>query len=270
MELNERYYTRFNLEYNPFIKNNNDLFHYESKDVIEVNYKLDYLFKIKGIGIITGNPGCGKTTSLRNYIKKLNKALYKVVYISMTTLTDMDFYRFLIQSFGYEPKYRKSDNYQLFQQIIKDYKNKKITPVIIIDEANYLSRTLLNDFKMLFNFQMDSCDEYILILAGLPVLISNLSNAAQEPLRQRIIMSFQFDTLSKDETQSYIYGKIEKAGGMCTIFDEGVIQTIFNYSNGTPRIIDSIMNYALLIADNHNSQIITKDIIQSAIEQSSI
>ena len=117
---------------------------------------------------------------------------------------------------------------------------------------------------------MDSIDNYILILSGLPVLISNLSSAIHEPLRQRIITSFNFENLSKDEVQSYIYGKIEKAGGANNIFDSGVIQAIANYSNGTPRIIDRIMDYAILIADKLNSSIITINIIQKAIEQVSI
>ena len=270
MLLNENYHASFGLEYNPFIKNNCDRFIFDSSDLKEVNYKLDYLFRTKGIGIITGNPGSGKTTSLRNYVKKLNKALYKVIYISMTTITDIEFYKTLISSFGYESKYRKCDNYALFQQIIKDYVNKKITPVIIIDEANYMSRSMLNDLKMLFNFNMDSCDNYVLILAGLPVLISNISMAAQEPLRQRIITSCQFDTLSNDEVVSYIFGKLEKAGGSTNIFNDGVMQAIINYSNGIPRKIDRVMVYALLVANNLKSTVITKDIIQKAIEQTTI
>ena len=75
MLLNENYHAFFGLEYNPFIKNNCDRFIFDSSDLKEVNYKLDYLFRTKGIGIITGNPGSGKTTSLRNYVKKLNTVL---------------------------------------------------------------------------------------------------------------------------------------------------------------------------------------------------
>ena len=92
MELNERYYARFGLEYNPFIKNNSTKHYYESSDLKEAKYKLDYLFKTKGIGVITGNPGMGKTTTIRKYLSELNRALYKPIYICMTTLNDNDSY----------------------------------------------------------------------------------------------------------------------------------------------------------------------------------
>jgi len=265
--LNERYYSRFNLEYNPFIKNNSDKYCHISKDINELYYKLDYLLKVKGIGVITGSPGKGKTTALRNYFKDYNKSIYKLIYISMTTLTTMDFYHYLILEFGYEPKGKKSYNYRLLQQIINEYENKKITPIIIIDEANYMSSSTLNDLKMIFNFNMDSEDKYILILCGLPVLISNLSTANQEPLRQRIITSYEFDGICNEEVQNYIYAKLEKASGPTNIFDDGVIQAIKNASNGSPRVIDRIMDYALLIADKQNSSRITTDIIQKAIDQ---
>ena len=268
--LNERYYAHFNLEYNPFIKNNSNKYCHISKDINKLYFKLDYLLKVKGICVITGAPGKGKTTALRNYFKDYNKSLYKLIYISMTTLTTIDFYNSLITEFGYEPKTKKSQNYKLLQQIIMDYESKKITPIIIIDEANYVSSSTLNDLKMIFNFNMDSKDNYILILCGLPVLISNLSTSNQEPLRQRIITSFEFEDLQDDEVQNYIYSKLEKASGPTNIFDDAVIQTIKNASNGSPRIIDRIMDYALLIADRQNSTRITKDIIQKAISQSSL
>jgi len=268
--LNERYYSRFNLEYNPFIKNNSNLYTYQSKDINELYYKLDYLLKVKGIGVITGSPGKGKTTALRNYFNDYNKSLYKVVYISMTTLTTREFYNHLITEFGYEPAYKKNQNYKILQQIIRDYENKKITPIIIIDEANYMSSSILNDLKMIFNFNMDSEDKYVLILCGLPVLLSNLSTSNQEPLRQRIITSFEFDGIYDGEVQNYIYSKLEKASGPTNIFADGVIQAIKNASNGSPRIIDRIMDYALLIADKHNSSTITLDVIQKAIEQTSL
>ena len=108
-----------------FRKNNSTKHYYESSDLKEAKYKLDYLFKTKGIGVITGNPGMGKTTTIRKYLSELNRALYKPIYICMTTLNDNDFYRQLIKELGYEPKFRKCDNFRLVQQIIKEFENKK-------------------------------------------------------------------------------------------------------------------------------------------------
>ncbi len=271
MTYNHRFYSFFGLKHNPFEKNNSDLFRFDSSDVKELNIRLDHLLSNKGIGLITGRPGLGKTSSLRNYVSKLNKALFKVVYIPHTSLTDMDLIYHIVREFGYEPKGRKSSNIKLIQQAIIDYsESKKMTPIIIFDEANYLSSAFLNDLKMILNFKMDSCDKFVVILMGLPVITSTLSNAMHEPLRQRIVMSYEFEGFSNSDTHNYITGKIEAAGGNPLMFEEGAIQLICNYSQNTPRIIDLIMSYSLLIASQLKSNTITKDIINNAISQFSI
>ena len=271
MSYNNRFYSFFGLKYNPFEKNNSDLFRFESNDVKELNIRLDHLLSNKGIGLITGRPGLGKTSSVRNYVSKLNKSLYKVVYIPHTTLTEMDLLYLLVREFGYEPKGRKSSNIKTIQQAIIDYsESKKMTPIIIFDEANYLSSSFLNSIKMILNFKMDSCDKFVVILMGLPVIISTLSNAAHEPLRQRIVMNYEFEGFTNSDTLNYITGKIETAGCNSIMFEEGAIQLICNHSQNTPRIIDSIMTYSLLIASQLKSNTITKDIINNAISQFSI
>lgn len=73
------------------------------------------------------------------------------------------------------------------------------------------------------------------------MLVSNLHVAAQEPLRQRIIMNYTFDGMDKEEVKEYISGKLEKAGGGRDIFDEGVLQAICNITHCNPRLIDNLM-----------------------------
>lgn len=271
MSYNSRFFSFFGLKYNPFEKNNSDLYRFESCDVKELNIRLDHLVSNKGIGLITGRPGYGKTSSIRNYVSQLNKSLYKIVYIPHSTLTEMDLLYLIVREFGYEPKGRKSSNIKTIQQAIIDYsESKKMTPIIIFDEANYLSSSFLNTLKMILNFKMDSYDKFVVLLVGLPVIISTLSNAAHEPLRQRIVMSYEFEGFNNSDTQNYITGKIEAAGGNPNIFEEGAFQLISNNSLNTPRIIDSIMTYSLLIASQLKSNIITKDIINNAISQFSI
>ncbi len=80
------YIMRYGLEYNPFIKNRADIT-FESSDYKETIFRLNYLKDIKGFGVITGEAGKGKTTIIRLWSKSLNRSLYKVIYIPLSTLT---------------------------------------------------------------------------------------------------------------------------------------------------------------------------------------
>ena len=94
---------------------------------------------------------------IRNWARGLNPSLYKVIYSSLSTLTVMEFYRNLAAQLGMEPSYRKNDNFRIIQEAINRLAlEKRQTPVIIMDEANYINPKILNDLKILFNFEMDS------------------------------------------------------------------------------------------------------------------
>ena len=163
------YTARYGLEFNPFLKNSKEVL-VESQEYKEVLFRLNYLLTTKGFGLLTGSAGRGKTTAIRNWSAGLNPSLYKVVCSSLSTLTVNDFYRNLASELGAQPAFRKTDNFKLIQnEINRLVLEKRQTPVIIIDEANYIGNAVLNDLKMLFNFEMDSRDRAIVLLAGLPV-----------------------------------------------------------------------------------------------------
>ena len=198
------YFTRYGLEFNPFIKNSKKIL-VSTSEYKETLFRLDYLAKTKGFGLITGAPGRGKTTAIRTWAATLNPSLYKVVYSSLSTLTPNDFYRNLVKELGSEPAFKKPDNFRIIQEEITRLSLKKRkTPIIIIDEANYINNAILNDLNILFNFEMDSRDRAAILLAGLPKLNSTLQLQIHEPLKQRIVMNYNLEGLSKDEGRAYI------------------------------------------------------------------
>ena len=132
-------------------------------------------------------------------------------------------------------------------------------------EANYINNAILNDLKILFNFEMDSRDRAAILLAGLPKLNSTLQLQIHEPLKQRIVMNYNLDGLSKDEGKAYIYEKLKGAGCNQTIFEEAAIEAILNAADGTPRLINKYCNAAILIGDTHKVNLITTDIVMQAI-----
>jgi len=261
------YFTRYGLEFNPFIKNSKEIL-INTSEYRETLFRLDYLAKTKGFGILTGSPGRGKTTSIRNWTATLNPSLFKVIYSPLSTLTPTDFYKNLVKEFGAEPAFKKPDNFRLIQEeITRLYVEKRRTPVIIIDEANYINNAILNDFKILFNFEMDSKDRAAILLAGLPKLNSTLSLSVHEPLKQRIVMNYNLEGISKEEGRLYISEKLKGAGCNQSVFEEAAIEAILNASDGTPRLINKYCNTSMLIGDSHKADFITADIVMQAISE---
>ncbi|GEQ23572.1 ATPase [Clostridium butyricum] len=264
------YTSRYGMDFNPFIKNSKEII-IETSDCKEVICRLNYLLNNKGFGILTGGPGRGKTTIIRNWCHGLSASLYKVIYTSLSTLTVAEFYKNLAQQLGLEPMARKIDNFRIIQNEINRYSiEKRITPIIIIDEANYISNGILNDLKMLFNFDMDSRDRAIVILVGLPQLNNTMRLVANEPLRQRVTMNYNIDNLSKSESKEYIISKLNGAKCTSNVFDETAFEAIANASNGIPRIINKICNSSLIIGNTKNENTINSDIIMLAVNETEL
>ncbi len=266
MELTARY----GMEFNPFLKNSREVL-FEGEEFKEAKFRLDYLAKTKGFGVLTGAPGRGKTTLVRSWSSGLNPSLYKVVYTSLSTVTVNDFYRNLAFSLGTQSSYRKTENFHMIQNEINRLAlDKKKTPVIIIDEANYVKNAVLNDLKILFNFEMDSKDRAIILLVGLPQLINTLQLSIHEPLLQRIIMNYNIDGYSKEESRAYIDRKLKGAGCTDDIFDSSAIEAIVNASDGTARMISKLCNASLVIGHSLSVPIITSDIVMQAINDNTL
>jgi len=260
----------YGLEFNPYLKNSKEVT-IETKETKEVKLRLDYILKTKGFGLITGNSGQGKTTIIRNWAKSLNPSLYKVIYSQLSTLTTNDFYRHLVSEFGLQPTHKKSDNFKLIQEEISRLViERRKTPVIIIDEANYINNAILNDLKLIFNFEMDSKDRAVVLLVGLSQLNVNLRLKIHEPLRQRIIMNYNLEGLNKEEAKEYILGKLKGAGATQTVFEENAIEAIINAADGIPRIINRLCSSCLLIGSTIKSTSITADIVMQAITESEL
>lgn len=264
------YVMRYGLEFNPFLKNSKEIL-VDTAEYKEVSFRLNYLAKTKGFGLLTGSAGRGKTTAIRGWSARLNPSLFKVVYSSLSTLTANDFYRNLVQELGAIPTFRKPDNFRIIQnELTRLSVEKRKTPVIIIDEANYINNAILNDLKILFNFEMDSRDRAVVLLAGLPQLNSTLRLTIHEPLRQRIVMNYHMEGLSKEEGKEYIMKKLAGAGCRQPVFEEAAIEAILNAADGTPRMMNKFCNTAMLIGSSRQANSINADIVMQAVNDSEL
>lgn len=264
------YASYFGLEFDPFLKNSKSFF-VHTADAKEACHRLSILTDTKGFGLLTGSPGTGKTSVVRNWSSSLNPSLYKVIYSSLSTLTVQEFYKHLAMNLGAQPSYRKVDNFRLIQEeISRCWLSKRITPVIIMDEANHISPAILNDLKIIFNFEMDSQDRAIVLLVGLPQINHTLRLNAHEALRQRIVMNYNMEGLSKAEARNYISEKLHHAGSTFPIFEDSAIEAILNKANGIPRVINRLCTSCLLIASSLGKKTISLDSVTRAVDDRAI
>jgi len=253
------------MEFNPFDKNIAVKHCFKTHDFTQASSRLEHLKNIKGIGLFTGLPGTGKTYSLRCFVDSLNSNLYKVAYIPLSTVTVLEFYKSLAYGLGVELFSKKVDLFKSIQErIITLSKDKKITPVIIIDEAQYLKTDVLNDIKILFNFDMDSKNYAIFILTGQPLLNDILSKQTHEALKQRIVINYNFLGISKTEVNDYISSRLQLCGVHNQIFNSNAIEAVYSCCNGSTRKLNSIIEKCLIVGFQKNTKVIDTEIVMSA------
>ncbi|MCW3491712.1 ExeA family protein [Dethiobacter alkaliphilus] len=260
------YQSFYSLSGTPFSKEIQTKQFFASEAFSEADGRLEYLKKTRGIGMVTGEPGAGKTFILRSFTERLSSDLFKVIYFPLSTGTVMDFYRGIAKGLGEEPKFRKVDLFHQIQHaILLHYKDRRITPVFILDEMQMAKDLFLSDLSILFNFGMDSENPFILVLAGLPHLLDRLTlRRVNWPLFQRIVMHYKVEPLSKTEVAGYISHHMELAGAKHHIFTDTAVEAIAALSRGWPRLVNNLATHCLICGFQMKKDRIDEEIVRIA------
>lgn len=231
----------FGLKYNPFDKEISTENLFLSKDMKELDSRLKYMLDARGICLVIGEPGSGKSTVLRKMVETLNHSLYRPCYLPLTTLTVKDFYQAMASLLGETPAHKKYALFQQIQNCIQNlYYEQRVTPVIIIDEVHMAPVPVLDDLRAIFNFRVDSANPFVLILAGQQHIRNKLSLNTCYPLRQRITMRYSMQGFSAEETIEYCKSRMRIAGCTSEVFSPSALAAIHSVSGGFPRNINNI------------------------------
>jgi general secretion pathway protein A len=255
----------FNLKFNPFTKEVPADKLFPSQNLTELTSRLMYLQKTRGIGLIIGEAGTGKSSALRKYAHSLNPALFESCYFPLSTVTVQEFYRGLALELGEEPKHKKIDLFHQIQSAIHSmYYERRVTPVIILDEIHMASTKLLEDLRLIFNFNMDSENPFILILAGQPPIRNKLTLSINHPLRQRIVVKHMMSNLHKEELAEYLKSRLIFAGTHEDLFTPPSIQAIYGVTSGVPRLVNSLATNSLLVACEKKQRQVDEETVYQA------
>jgi len=258
----------YSLAKRPFSKEINPAQMFVSASYEELSARLAFLKENRGMGMVTGEAGSGKTSALRAFASSLNPSLFKLAYFPLSTVTVNDFYRGLAFILDISPAFRKVDLFRQIQQAITEaFFGRKITPFIILDELQLATPVFLNELHLLFNFTMDAHNPFILVLCGMTPLLNKLSLAYQQPLSQRLIMRYKMQPLSKAEVTAYIDHHMKLAGANHPIFTDNAIEAIASVSRGWPRLINSLASTSLVYGCQKGFQQIDEDAVRMAASE---
>jgi type II secretory pathway predicted ATPase ExeA len=263
--------TYWEMQFDPFSKSASNNCPFESEDFKQATARLQRLHQIKGIGLFTGLAGSGKTYTIKQFSESLNPSLYKTFYLPLSTITTMEFYRAIALGLGLVPAYKKIDLFNAIQErILSLSRDKRITTVIMLDEGQYLNTKILNDLKIILNFDMDSENHAVIAISGQPILANTLSMLAHEALAQRIVMSYTFNGLSRTELSAYIDSRLKSCGIHESMFAENALEAIWGCSGGSPRVVNYLAGNCLLIGFQKKAKIIDPEIVMLASNEISL
>lgn len=236
----------FGITRHPFSKDIEACELFASEQTIELENRLKYLLELKGIGLVTGDVGSGKTTICRKVISDLNPGLNKVFYVTLTTGNVMDVYKSIAWEMGLSTERSLSTLYKAIkdeiQRLCLDVKQQ---PILIIDEAQYLRNDILTNLRLLTNFEMDSKNRLCLIMVGQAELRRRLGMGVHEPFWQRIVMNYHLSGLLQKELLNYLEHHLKLVGIERKIFETSAVEAIFQATNGIPRKVNILAHYTL-------------------------
>lgn len=231
----------------------------------EMNARLRQAMRDRGIALVTGRGGCGKSTALRRFVEQLDPNRDYVLHVPNPAPGLTGIYRNLLRTLGYEPSFFKPHLVLQVRSALADMAQRGRRPVMIVDEAHGLTNAWLEDMRMLLSDQMDSTSLATLVLVGHPELASRLKMASLEALWGRINYRYRLRPLALKETVEYIAHHVRTAGYRGdALFSDGFIVRAQDYTDGLPRKINQLCTYALVAARAAGARVIDEDLFLQA------
>lgn len=242
-------------------------FFYLSESHEEALSRLLYASKMmKGGVMLTGDIGCGKTLISKVYMKKLMEDGSEVSLLTNPPLGHVEF----LQAILYQLDVRELPDSKakllqiLNEKMIHNMKQNKET-IIIIDEAHILNEETFEEARLLLNFQSNDRFLLTIVLIGQSELKVKIRQMKQ--FDQRIAIRYHLYPFGFLDTIKYIMFREKRAGFEKNVFTTPAIKKIYEYSQGVPRIINSVCDLSLLIASNKRRKLIDSSVTQRVIDE---
>src|SRR5580700_7573033 len=259
-------YKRFyNLQRNPFEITPDPSFLFSTKRHNEALAALYYgVRRRKGFVVMTGEVGTGKTLLVRCLLQLLSRSNVTYAYVFNPRLTPIDFLQYVAGDFRLPTAGKTKSDFLLdLSSFVIARHQKGLTTVLVVDEAHHLPVEVLEEIRLLTNLETSQEKLLQILLVGQPELDEKLDSVDLRQLKQRIALRSHLASLNLSETRGYIERRLELAGSPApsALFPAETVAAVHRHSRGTPRLINTICENALIAAYARQASSVTPDII---------
>ena len=263
------YLELFKLHELPFRLSPDPQFLYLSKQHARAKaYMESTIWFTDGFVVITGEIGAGKTTLIETFLRELQSDVI-VAQINQTQLSPTAFLQTVLVQFGFAPfNMKKPEVLATLNRFLMEQHSSGRKVMLIVDEAQNLSNRVLEEVRMLSGVETTKEKALRIILAGQPELNDKLNSPDLLQLTQRVRLRFHLAALTKAETAAYIDHRLEVAGSQGRrIFAEDTYPTIYRYTGGVPRLVNTLCDTCLMAAYGKDQDNVTSADLDAAIRE---
>lgn len=233
--------------------------------VPELHARLRHTLDQCGLMVVTGEPGVGKTATVRAFCQAVDPTTCTVLYLADPNLTARSLYRLLAEQLAVEVPWSGSEAARAVRQTLLARREAGTVPLIVLDEADELSTSTLGELRVLQNAAMDARSPAAVVLIGAPRLRQHLRMQSLVALAQRVTASYHLVGLTTQETAAYIALQLSVDGTPAVTFTPAAIDDVFHLTRGVPRLINRLCQTALLAAaDSDRPDVVEPRTIKAA------
>jgi general secretion pathway protein A len=256
----------YRLKEHPFSNVVDSKFYYNSPLHSDALVKLKYAVDTrKGLAVVIGGIGTGKTTLARRFLEEMDESEYEaalLVVVHSSVSSEWLFKKFAIQLGVTDVPDDKVELLSRIYRRLHEINDEGKRAVVMVDEVQMLnSKEIMEEFRGLLNMETPDGKLLNFVFFGLPELESVL--ALDEPLLQRVAVKIRLKEFSEGTTNDYMRHRLTVAGGKGDIFSNEAIRSIYHYTTGTPRLINTVCDNALLEGYLARSAVIDASIINT-------
>lgn len=220
----------------------------------------------RGFLMLSGGVGTGKTTLIRSLLAQLDKKV-TVATITDPGLAPMEFFTFIAQAYGMRRRYTNKVDFLFdFEKFLRRTRDAGRTVLLIVDEAQRLNQTLLEEIRLLSNIEDPDQKLLNIFFVGQEEFLEILAAPENRSLKQRITINYHLETLNAEETEQLVRHRLNVAGATREVFTPDAFPEIYAFSGGAPRLINILCDHALLTGFVRDVDTIDANIVAECVE----